>query len=202
MPKLEEARNERRKAEHDLMLMKARVRLLRDTADHHEKKLQIEDQRSREIDLVKSEAEWTREIVYSEFMKRRTGSTEKKKLVVEQKKLAHENIDYSRRTMAGLKAAAARKVRSDLEYRMDAAFDIKQSDIERRRENLQRSRKHAERLKEMAANSAKEFSVRMGEMKEMAAEEEYTRRFLAKEAAEKAKDSIAHEMDRLLQVFI
>lgn len=200
MPRLENIRDERRKAENEVTLLKARVRLIRDTALQNERKLRRERKLRTQRETVQGDAHWMRETLEQEFMKRDMENAEKKEHAAEMKK---QNIAYrnqSKQILREQKAETARKKREEIQYRLDAAYDQQQRDWERRKHMADEKRKHTEWYKEMSSMAAKEFADRTSEMRNMAIAEEETRNWMIVERRYQIMDALEYEEQRLLQV--
>jgi len=197
MPRLEAAREERRKAEHDVQVIKNRLRLLQETAENKEKKAQLEREALRKRAIVQGDAEWLKDTVESEKMRREIGNAEKKALASQQRGTSHAQLTQSRSYVESVRKEGARRVREDVQYKLDAAYDMKRQDFERRRQLADAGRQHKEWYRAAAAVAAKEYNSRVSELRQMAIAEEETRHFMTMERNTHYRDSLALEEQRI-----
>jgi hypothetical protein len=197
MPRLEAARKERRKAEHDVQVMQNRIRLLRETADNQEKRAQLEKDALKKREIVQGDAEWLKDTVESEMMRREIGGAEKKAQAAEQRDVTHAQLSQSKTLVAFARKESARRVREDVQYKLDAAYDQKRCDFERRRQLADAGRRHKQWYRDASATAAKEYNSRVSEMRHMSIAEEETRSWVAVERNELYKDAVAIEEQRL-----
>jgi hypothetical protein len=200
MPKLDNIRDERRKAENDLKLLKARVRLIRDTAFQNEMKLRRERKQQVQRETIQGDAHWMRETVEQEFVRREIENTEKQKLAAEMRQQTKHYLNQSKQSVQEAKLEAARKKREEIQEKLDAAYEQKKHDWQRRKHMADEIRKHNEWYKEVSANAAKEFAERSSELRQMAIAEEETRTFMLNEKREQIMDALEYEEHRLNQV--
>jgi len=197
LAKLEAMRCERRKAEQDIVAMKARLRLLRDTAEHNEKKAKRNKELKAKIETIKTDAEWVAEEVENEFVRRDMQNMEKRMLTIEQKQQDAAYLAQSKKLVSQTRAENAQKQRDDLAYRLEAAYGQQQAEWEKRRNLAEAGRKRAAWYKSVSSLAAREFESRISEMKQMGVAEEETRRYMVKEDREQFLDALAIEEQRL-----
>jgi hypothetical protein len=197
MPRLEAAREERRKAEHEVQVIKNRLRLLQETAENKEKKAQLEKEALRKRAIVQGDAEWLKDTVESEKTRREIGYAEKKALASQQRGTSHAQRAQSRSFVESVRKEGARRVREDVQCKLDAAYDMKRQDFERRRQLADAGRQHKEWYRAAAAVAAKEYNSRVSELRQMAIAEEETRRFMTVERNAHYRDSLALEEQRI-----
>lgn len=200
MPKLDHIRDERRKAENDLKLLKARVRLIRDTTFQNEMKLRQERKQQVQRETIQGDANWMRETVEQEFIKRELEDAEKQRQTAEMRQQAKHYLNQSKQLILHAKTEAAQKKREDIQYKLDAAYEQKQRDWHRRKQMADEKRKHNEWYKDVSANAAKEFADRCSEMRQMAIAEEETRTMILNERRELILDALEYEEQRLNKV--
>lgn len=197
MPRLEAAREERRKAEHDVQVMKSRIRLLRETADNQEKRAKLEKDALQKRAVVQGDAEWLKDTVESEMMRREIGWAEKKALASEQRDVSHAQLTQSKTMVASARQEGARRVREAVQYKLDAAYDQKRRDFERRRQLADAGRQRKQWYRAASAAAAKEYSSRVSELRHMSIAEEETRRWVAVERNALYRDAVEIEEQRL-----
>jgi len=200
MGKLGSLRDERRKAESEVGVLKARIRLLREVSDANEKRAAREVAKTKAREVAQGDAEWLRDTLESEYMRREMCSVEKRMLAVEQRDVTAQQLQQSKQLVAEHRLAAARRVREENTYKLGAALDQKNSDLERRRQMAEHGRRHRQWYKEVSKNAAEEFKNRVHELRGMAMAEEETRRFLVMEDSAKFVDALAFEELRLKEV--
>lgn len=200
MPKLKNLQQDRRRAENDVTAMKARLRLLRDTAEHNEKKAARNRELKSSREAIQGDADWQREVLEQEFMRRDFTQMEKRVLASQQRNVTKARLAQSRRLIEDSRIAAASKKREDARTHLDAAYEEQQKDWERRRLMAESKRAHAKWYQEAASFAAKEFADRTSEMRLMGIAEEETRNWMIKERAEHFKDALAFEEQRLKEV--
>ena len=100
MPRLEAARVERRKAEEDVKVIKARIRLLRETAEANEKKLRLGLEKQARHEIIQGDAEWMRDTLENEQMRREMMAAEKKSLAAEQRDVTQAQLTQSKALVA------------------------------------------------------------------------------------------------------
>ena len=200
MPPLQSIRDERRKAEDGVKIIKSRIRLLRDVSAAKEKRLHREKEQVRARAEIAGDKEWQRDALETEFMRREMGSMEKRMLASEARDVTHHQLRQSKALVAAQRAAVASKVRAETSFKLEAAYDAKQAEYERRRELAEHGRRHRQWYKEVSANAKEEYQVRVFESRAMAAAEEETRRWMIKEESEKFKNTLAVEEQRLKEV--
>ncbi len=200
MPKLEDARKERRRAENEVVLLQARIRLLRETADHNERKAARAHELKAKNALVQGDAEWVRNSVESACLRRDIGSIERQMLAKEQKEHSVAHLEYSRKSLAETRAANADRQRREVQSKLDAAYSMQQSDWVRKRMQTESQRTHAAWYREANAQAARDFSLRLAELKGMAVAEEETRIANVHERARGVKAALVREAERALKV--
>lgn len=180
--------------------MKARLRLLRDTAEQNEKKTKRDRKLKKRIETIKGDADWMAEEVENEFIRRDMQAMEKRMLTIEQRQQDAAYLKQSKQLVSEVRAQNARKQRDDLNFRLEAAYDQQQTEWERRRQLTEQGRKHAAWYKSVSSLAAQEFSSRNSELRQMAVAEEETRRWLVKEDRDQFLDALAIEEQRLKEV--
>jgi len=200
MPKLQSLQQDRRRAENDVLAMKARLRLLRDTAEQNERKAARNRELKSSRDAIQGDADWQREALEQEFMRRDFTHMEKRVVASQQRNTTKARLAQSRRLVEDSRAATASKKREDTQCKLDAAYAEQQREWERRRAMAYSKRAHAKWYQEAASAAAKEFADRTSEMRLMGMAEEETRSWMINERAEHFKDALAFEEQRLKEV--
>lgn len=202
MPKLDNIRDERRKAENELKLLKARVRLIRDTTFQNEMKLRQERKEQIKRETIHGDAHWMRETLEQEFIKRDLETSEKQKSAYEMRQQTKHYVNQSKKSVLDAKLQGAKKKREEIQIKLDAAYEQQKHDWERKKHNADEKRRHNEWYKEVSASAAKEFENRSSEMKLMAIAEEETRTVLLHIKREQILDALEYEEHRLNKVYL
>jgi hypothetical protein len=197
MGKLTALRDERRKAETGVETLKARIRLLREVTDKQEKAAARAASEAAKRAAVQGDAEWLKDTLESEYMRREMGGVEKRMLASEQRDNSHATLTQTRQLVSELRLEGARKVRETSTYKLDAAHDAAAADLARRKAMADHGRRHRQWYQEASKHAAEEYKSRVHELRAMAMAEEETRRFLVAEGAEKFLDALAFEEQRL-----
>ena len=150
MPKLESARQGRRKAENDVLTMKARLRLLQDLADKHEKKAKRDREVRQQRGQIQDDAAWGRETQAEERLRRDAEEMGRRVTAAAHRDLTHAQLSQSKQLVAQQRSAAARATKEELQERLGAAYSQKQEDWERRRLMAEERRQHKRWHKAMA----------------------------------------------------
>ena len=166
MPVINKLATERRRAESQVAELRARIRLLQDTAVDNEKRVR-RDNKTKEIrQVVVDDALAHRDDVKNEMMRRRIIDEENKAAASEQRQLNRKNREFSRRLATDSRVAAARAVREKIAKQVETARDLHKNDWVHRTERARQARAEKEWFQRAKREHELEFSDRMRECRD------------------------------------
>lgn len=174
-PVINRVQHERRQAEQQVVQLRARLRLLKDTCHLNEVKARRDMAIREHRYIAQGDHDSHKEDVRMEMLRRQLTVNENVASAAEQRLLNREHREYSRRIAAESRAAAAQAVRSSMVEKSEAVREMHRDMWQARTERARHAREESRWFKNATQEHAAAFTNRLRELREMGVAEEETR---------------------------